>query len=307
MMSFRSVLTFALASMLSQAALAQVSVRDDLGRIVHLKTLPQRIVALAPFLTEIVYALGAGERLVGVSSLSTYPPEATKLPQIATGAAFGVSQLAPLKPDLVLAWRDGTRTQDIEVMNAFGAQVFVAQARTLEDVPRLLNLIGTLTGRDATAVVKAYEGKLEALRRGNAGKPKVAAFVEIWNRPLTTVSGFHFMSEALEICRAENVFKDLDGSAPQVSYDEVYERNPYVIVGAGSATNAEEFRSNWTVRQALAAVKENRLVFVDADSFQRPTPRTPDGIALLCSAIDTVRPATREAAQPARRPSQYGM
>jgi iron complex transport system substrate-binding protein len=298
-------------------AAAQVSMRDDLGRTVQLKKKPERIVTLAPFLTEAVYAAGAGDRLVAVSKLSDYPPEASKLPQLGTGAEFSLTQLATYKPDLVLVWTGGMRRNDVENIHAFGATVYAASARTLEDVPRTLRAIGLLTGNDVSAVVDAYESKVEKLRRENQGKTRVAAFLELWNRPLTTISSNHFMAEALEICHADNVFKDLEGSAPQVTIDELYEKNPFVIIGAGSATNAEEFRSNWNVRQGLRAVKENRLVFVDSDAFQRPTPRTPEGIALLCNALDEVRPQgprqpqQREAAPNAptatQRPSQFGM
>ncbi len=273
-----------------------------------MKHVATRIVTLAPFLTEIVFAVGAGDRVVGVADLSTYPPEAMSLPKVPTGAHFALDRLALIKPDLVIAWRDGIRRDDIERITGFGAVVFAASARSLEDVPRLMKTIATLTGNDASAAIAAYERKIEVLRRDNAGKPRVGAFLEIWNRPLTTISGNHFMSEALEICRADNVFKDLDGSAPQVTWEEVYEKNPYAVVGAGSASSEDEFKSNWTVRQALAAVKANRLVFVDADSFMRPTPRTPDGIALLCAGLDKIRPAApREAARSRERPSQYGM
>ena len=289
-------------------ASAQLSVRDDLGRAVSLKKVATRIVTLAPFLTEMVYAAGAGDRVVGVSKLSEYPPQVAKLPQLATGADFNLEHLAMLKPDLVMVWRDGMRRDEVERISAYGATVFVAQARTLEDVPRLLKAIGLMTGQDVAGVVRDYEERLEGLRRANANKPKIGAFLELWNRPLTTISGTHFMSEALEICRAENVFKDLTGSAPQVSWDELYERNPYVIVGAGSAANSQEFRANWTVRQALDAVKADRLVFVDADSFQRPTPRTPDGVAELCTGLDKVRPQLAQPPpRPQQRPSQYGM
>ena len=300
-------------------ALAQVSLRDDMGRTVHVKKKPERIVALAPFLTEAVYAAGAGDRLVAVSKLSDYPAEASKLPQLGTGAEFSMTQLATYKPDLVLVWTGGMRRNDVENIQAFGATVYAASARSLDDVPRLLRAIGLLTGNDVSAVVNAYEAKLDQLRRDNAGKTRVAAFLELWNRPLTTISANHFMAEALEICHADNVFKDLEGSAPQVTIDDLYQKDPFVIVGAGSATNDAEFRSNWNVRQGLKAVKENRLVFVDSDAFQRPTPRTPEGIALLCKGLDDVRPKGRQPQQPqspqqaapnappAQRPSQYGM
>jgi len=279
-----------------------------------MKKKPERIVTLAPFLAELAFAAGVGEQLVAVSELSDYPPAAQKLPQIGTGAKFSLTQLATYKPDLVLAWRDGIRREDIERINAFGATVYAASARSLDDVPRLLQVIGVMTGNNVAPAVDEFERKIEKLRLDNAGKPRVAAFLELWNRPLTTISGTHFMTEALDICRADNVFKDLAGSAPEVTIDELYEKDPFVIVGAGSATNVDEFRSNWSVRPGLTAVKANRLVFIDSDAFQRPTPRTPEGIAQLCTALDSVRPKGPRQQQPrqavpnpSQRPSQYGM
>jgi iron complex transport system substrate-binding protein len=292
------------------AAAAQVSIRDDLNRPVFVRSKPQRIVTLAPFLTELVYAAGAGDQVVGVSKLSDFPPDARKVSQVGTGAEFSLPQLATFKPDLVLAWRDGIRKEEVERISAFGATVFTASARSLDDVPRLLKAIGLLTGNDVTAVVAEYEAKIERLKFENATKRRVSAFLELWNRPLTTISGTHFMTEALDICRADNVFRDLPGSAPQITMDELYEKDPYVIVGAGSATNIDEFRSNWNVRQGLNAVKDNRLIFVDTDTFQRPTPRTPEAIAQLCLSIDSVRPAGPRQPVPSaatQRPSQFGM
>jgi iron complex transport system substrate-binding protein len=275
---------------LESAAAAEISLRDDLDRPIRLKQPARRIVTLAPFLTELVFAAGAGERVVGVSAYSDYPPEAQRLPQVSTAAGYSIERIAALEPDLVLAWRDSARPEDIERIGRFGAAVYVASARRLDDVARLLKAIGELTGREVEAVALDYRHKLDRLRRANAGKPRLAVFLEIWNRPLTTISGRHFINESLEICGAENVFKDLEGVAPLVSWEQVYARDPEVIVGAGSAANAEEFRVNWRIRDTLAAVKAGRLVFVEADTIQRPTTRTPEGIATLCDRLDRVRP-----------------
>lgn len=279
-----------IALQITASVAAPIALRDDLDRPVELKHAARRIVTLAPFLTELVFAAGAGERVVGVSAYSDYPPEAKRLPQVSTAAGFSIERIAALEPDLVLVWRDSSRPEDIERIGRFGAAVYVATARRLDDVARLLKAIGELTGRDVAAMAGDYERKLEGLRRANAGKPKLAAFLEIWNRPLTTISGRHFINEALEICGAENVFKDLDGVAPLVSWEELYARDPEVIVGAGSAANAEEFRANWRIRDTLAAVKADHLVFVEADTIQRPTTRTAEGIARLCERLDRVRP-----------------
>ena len=279
-----------IAFQITSSAAAPISLRDDLDRPVELKQAARRIVTLAPFLTELVFAAGAGERVVGVSAYSDYPPEAKRLPQVATAAGLSIEGIAALEPDLVLAWRDSTRPEDIERIGRFGAAVYVARARRLDDVARLLRVIGELTGREVGEVARDFERKLAGLRRAHAGKPKLAAFLEIWNRPLTTISGRHFINESLEICGAENVFKDLDGVAPLVSWEQVYARDPEVIVGAGSAANAEEFRANWRIRDTLAAVMADRLVFVEADTIQRPTTRTADGIATLCDRLDRLRP-----------------
>ena len=268
---------------------AEISLRDDLDRPVQLKQPAQRIVTLAPFLTELVYSAGAGERVVGVSAYSDYPPQAKRLPQVGTAVSFSMEGVAALRPDLVLVWRDSVRPEDIERMTRFGAAVFVAQARKLSDIPRLLERIGALTGRDVSAVTSAFESALERLRREHAGKRRLSAFLEIWNRPLTTIAGEHFINEALAICGATNVFGDLDGVAPLVSWEQVYARDPEVIVGAGSAASADEFRANWRNRGTLAAVKAGRLLFVAPDTIQRPTARTPEGIARLCEGLDRLR------------------
>jgi len=302
--TFRALLIAALFAV-AVPTHAQLTFKDDLNRALILKAPAKRIVTLSPSLTELVYAAGAGDLVVGVDSLSDYPPEARKVAQVPTGDKFTIEAIAAIKPDLVFAWREGIRRDDIERITAFGATVFVAQARNLSDIPRLLEIVGRMTARDTTPQVSDFELRLEAVRRANAGKPRMSAFLEIWNRPLTTISGNHILSEALEVCRAENVFRELPGSAPKVSWDDVAREDPYVIVGAGSASSVEEFKSNWQIRAGLSAVRADRLVYLESDAIQRPTPRTPEGIAQLCAVLDEVRnPATAKAKTiPATRPT----
>ena len=272
------------------AAGAAIALTDDLGREVRLESPARRVVTLAPFLTELAFSAGAGANVVGVSAYSDFPPQAARLPQVATAAGLSLERIAALRPDLILAWKDGVRPEDVARLAGFGAAVYVADGRTLEDVPRVLRAIGRLTGHDAAAAARAYEGELAALRREYAGRPRVSAFLEIWSKPLTTVSGRHFMNEALTICGADNVFADLPGVAPLVSWEELYARDPQVIVGVGSADNARDFAARWKLHGTLSAVKSGRLVYVDPDRLQRTTARTPAGITQLCAAIDRVRP-----------------
>ena len=269
---------------------AAILLKDDLGREVRLARPAQRIVTLAPFLTELAFSAGAGARVVGVSAFSDYPPQARKLPQVASAAGLSLEAIAALRPDLVLAWKDSVRPEEAERIAGLGPAVFVAEGRTLSDVPRLLGAIGSLTGEDTRATGRAYEARLERLRRRYAARAPLRVFLEIWHRPLTTISGRHFMNEALSICHAENVFADLPGVAPEVSWEELYARDPAVIVGIGSAPAAASFRADWRSHATLSAVRGDRLVFVPPDRLQRPTVRTPDGIEQLCEALDAQRP-----------------
>jgi iron complex transport system substrate-binding protein len=285
--AFACAFTILLAS--APAAAAPIALTDDLGRAVTLPAPARRIVTLAPFLTELVFAAGAGDRVVGVSAYSDDPPEERRLPVVSSAIGVSLEQVAVLKPDLVLAWRDSFRPQDAERIGRFGAAVFIVTGRRLDDVPRMLGAISTATGTDVTAVVASFQAEVAALRSAYAAKRPVEAFVEVWHRPLTTISGRHFMNDALELCGGRNPFKERAGVARQVAWEELYERNPFAIVGAGSAASEAEFRANWKARPTLDAVKHDRLVWVDADTIQRPTTRTPEGIKRLCERLDKVR------------------
>lgn len=281
-------------------AAAEVAVVDDAGRTVRLAAPARRVVTLAPFLTELAFSAGAN--VVGVSAHSDYPAAARALPQVASAVALDIESTAALRPDLVLAWRDSVRPEDLERLAPFGIAVFVAQARRLDDVPRLLRAIGALTGRDMAGAAGEYSGRLASLRSAHASLPRVAVLLEIWHKPLTTIAGPHWMNEALEVCGAENAFADLPGVAPAISWELVHARDPMVVVGAGSAPSAQQFHANWKPRATLAAVKHGRMIWVDGDLIQRPTLRLAAGVSELCAGLDRVRAAQkRMPATPAAR------
>jgi iron complex transport system substrate-binding protein len=274
---------------------ASISLTDDVGRQVTLQAPARRIVTLAPFLTELVFAAGAGDRVVGVSAYSDYPEQARKLPVVSSAAGVSLEQVAALKPDLLLAWRDSFRPEWGERLASFGIAVFIASGRRLDDVPRLLKVIDNAAGVDSSKVRERFDAEVASLRASYAQKRRVDAFLEVWHRPLTTISGQHFMNDALELCGAGNLFKERAGVARQVSWEEVYRVDPYVVIGTGSASTESEFRANWKARPTLAAVKADRLVWIDADTIQRPTTRTPQGIRQLCERLDAVRSLGRSA------------
>jgi iron complex transport system substrate-binding protein len=278
-----------LAFCITVSAAASIAVTDDLGRKVELAQPAQRIVTLAPFLTELAFAAGAGARVVGASAFSDYPPEARGLPEVASSAGIAFESLAAARPDLVLAWADTVRAEDVARIEGLGPRVFVARARHLDDAPRLLQTVARMAGLDASAQSATYRARIDALRRQHRSLPPVTALVEIWSQPLTTIGADHWIDEALATCGARNAFADMPGVAPLLDWELVYSRDPFAIVGMGAPSKRAQFESRWALRPALAAVRAKRLIYVDADLLQRPTLRLADGVASLCEGLDRLR------------------
>lgn len=289
MKAFGRAIAAAVLAAAALAARAEIVLTDDLGRRVALARPAQRVVTLAPSITEAAFAVGSGTRVVGVSAWSDHPPAAARLPVVSSATSLDLEALAKLAPDLVIAWKDSFRPADIARLEALGARVFVVHSRTLEGIPRLLAVTAALTGGDALAATRDYASRLAALRARHAGKPRVRVFLEISHRPLMTVAGGHFMNEALEACGAENAFADLAEVAPQVSWEELFARNPRAILGTGPEEGEAAFRRDWSARAGLDAVRGGRVAYVGSRALGRPSPRVVEGIEALCAAVDRVR------------------
>lgn len=272
------------------ATSAPIQVTDGLGRPVSLPAPAVRVVTLAPSITEVAFAVGAGNKVVGVSAWSDWPAAARRLPVVATASGIEWESLARLQPDLVIAWEDGFRLADAARLEALGARVFVARSRSLDDIVPLLGAVARLTGGDGGPPTRAFEMSLAALRARHAGKATVRVFLEVSHRPLLTAGRGHFLSEALAVCGAENVFGDRPEAAPAVSWEAVFARNPDAVIGTGALAQGETaFRSSWQARPALAAVQQGKLAYVGSAALGRPSPRVVEGIASLCEAVDWLR------------------
>ena len=250
---------------------------------------PSRVVTLAPFITELAFDAGIGDRVVGVSAYSDYPPAARALPQVSSANGFAIEAIAVLKPDMAFVWRDSVKPEEIERLQSLGIRVVVVSARTLDEIPHALETIGEAAGVDVSARARGFRDRIARLRSTYAGRRRLDAFLEIWNKPLTTIAGRHYMNDALEVCGARNVFADLPGVTPVVPWESVHARDPEVVVGAGSAGNSATFEAGWRDRPTLSAVKNHRLVYVHPDTIQRPSLRIVEGIAELCEGLDRVR------------------
>lgn len=270
--------------LLALPAHAAIRVVDDAGQALEFAHPPQRIVALTPHLTELLFAVGAGAQLVGVDSASDYPQAAQALPRVGDFSRINFERILALKPDLVLVWAGGNRAADIHGLRQMGLPVLQTQATRLDDVARLLRLIGQASGhaQEGEAAAQDFLARLATLRTRAARHPPIRVFYQVWDRPLMTVGGTHWISDALVLCGARNVFADLQGLAPVVSPEAVLQRAPVLIV---SGSDAPDMRRRWQRFTGLPAVKNQAFARVDADRLHRPTPRLLDGVAELCAVV----------------------
>ena len=273
------------------AAAQAVAARDDEGTRIALTAPAQRIVTLAPFLTEIAFAAGAGAAVVGVAAYSDEPAAARQLPRVGDAARADRERIAALAPDLVLAWASGNRRGDIEWLRGRGVAVFVAEPRALDDVARLLREVGRLAGSEAgEAAARAFAGSVAQLRARYGSAVPLPVVYEIWPRPLVVAGGRHLIGDAIRTCGGANVFEHETALAPAVSLEALAARRPRLVAGGRASGNgARAFVEWWQQELARLPGWQPRLAWIDPDLLQRQSPRVLAGVEQLCAAIDAAR------------------
>jgi iron complex transport system substrate-binding protein len=254
---------------------------------------PPRIVSLSPHITELLFAAGAGDRIVGVDDLSDYPPAAAAIAHVGEVSALDIEALLKLKPTLVLVWESGTPERRRAELERLNLRLYVTEQRHLDDIGASLIEFGRLAGTAATAEAAArqYREDLQRLRARYAARPKLSVFYQVWDRPLYTLSGKQVLSEVLDVCGGENIFSDLSVLAPAVDREAVLARNPdVIIIGASGADGARQVR-DWDRFPALNAVKAHRVYNVDPSLTGRMSPRILDGVQAICGLLDQARAA----------------
>ena len=268
-----------------------VQVVDDLGNLVSLPQPAQRIVSLAPHITETLFAAGAGEQVVAVVSHSDYPEAAQRLPQVGTYTNVNIELLLSFKPDLVVAWQSGNGPRLINRLRELGLPLYVTNPQTPEDIAGNLINFGIISGNSATAraVGAKYSAKLQTLRRNYAGRRKVSTFYQVWNDPLVTVNGNHLISRLITLCGGHNVFAELPTLAPRINPESVLVADPEAIIASGMGEGRPDWLDMWLTWPGLRAVNRRHLFYIPPDIVQRHSPRILEGAALLCKQLEQVR------------------
>jgi iron complex transport system substrate-binding protein len=250
---------------------------------------PPRLLSLAPNLTEITYAAGAGSLLVGTVEYSDYPAAAKKVPRVGNAWRVDVEAVLALHPDVVLAWATGTPEPTIAKLRALGLNVVDVATQSLADVPAAIRQLGRVAGTEATAerAARDFESRVAHERAQYANRPPLTVFIQVDDDPIFTVNGRSVISEIVTLCGGRNVFADLPQLAPPISAEAVLAADPQVIVSTDD-TIADP-RAQWQRWPRMRAVRMDAVYSLPSDFVTRASPRLAEGVAVTCAALEKAR------------------
>jgi iron complex transport system substrate-binding protein len=263
-----------------------ITLVDDAGDTIRLATPPRRIVSLNPVITELVFTIGSGERLVGRTRECDFPPEAARVPDVGAWLPPNVEAVLARDPDLVLLYQSPSTDAAIARLRALHVPAAAFRTDRLGDISRLARVLGPALGAEpaATELATRYDSSLAALRRGPGRDTLGPVALVAWDNPLIVLGAGSFVSEMVELAGARNLFADLRASSAPMSLEVLAARSPRIVLVAG--TKAGGFaRPEW---RTVAALRERRLVLLADPALQRPSPRAPGAIAALRQTLDSV-------------------
>jgi iron complex transport system substrate-binding protein len=279
---------FACLGLAGPLAAAAVTITDDDQHTVQLASSSPRIVSLAPGATAMLYAAGAGARIVGTSDYSDEPEAARQLERVGDSRSFDLERILALHPDVIVIWSGGTSSAQIACLEQLGLPVYHHRIERLHDMPDSLRRLGELAGTQPQAQQAAarLEQRIAALaeryRAANGG----TVLIQIWDHPIYTVGRLELMSDVLQLCGYHNLYQDLTAPGPVVSLESVLARDPQTILAVGSdARSAEEWIEQWRAYPTMRAVRNGALVPWSDPRLSRLGPSMLDAAEDLCSAL----------------------
>ncbi|MCM5681542.1 cobalamin-binding protein [Schlegelella sp. S2-27] len=291
-----AVMGFVMAVALPAPARAEpVSVVDDHGHLVTLPAPARRIVSVAPHVTELLFAAGGGERIVGAVEFSDYPAQARAIRRVGDNKALDLEAVAALKPDLVVVWRHGNAQRQLDKLRGLGIPMYQSEPKRLGDIGPALERLGRLMGTEAVArrEARAFAAGLAGLRTQYAQRSPVRVFYQVWRSPLMTLNDTHMVSDVIRLCGGVNVFGDLQALVPTLNEEAVLQADPEVILtaamGATSSKRPLDDLEGWKRFGGLQAVARGNLYAIDGDLLNRPTPRLLQGAQRVCEVMDEAR------------------
>jgi len=257
---------------------------DDFGDPVVVKNVPARVVSLNPATTDLVFALGAGNRLVGRTHWDLYPAEAKNVPDLGSGLRPNIEAVLGARPDLVILYASEDNRNAASELRAAGVNTLSLRIDHIEDFHRATRLIAQLLGDSARGklVSDSVARTLERVRNATASLPKPGVFWHIWDAPLITIGRGSYMHELIEIAGGTNIYGDMSEPSPTVSMEDVFRRNPeYIITGPeGVVKISGDVR--WSAAQA---VRNRRIIVLDTTIVGRPSVRLGEAALSLAKLL----------------------
>ena len=272
---------------------ARAAIVDDIGARVALTAPARRIVSLSPGATELLFAAGAGDRIVATVTGADEPAAARRIERIGDANALVFARLTALKPDVVVVWHDLIGDGILESLVKLRIPVYSVSVGGLADMPGTVRRLGTLAGTGAAAetAARGLEAKVARLppkpaaRAGAGARPPLRAFFMKWAEPLYTVGSRHVMSDALARCGARNIFDDIDFPVPIVEFEQIRKRDPEVILMAAPPVTARDWRERWAGFPDVDAVAKRQMIAYTDPRLDRMGPSALDAVADLCKLI----------------------
>jgi iron complex transport system substrate-binding protein len=282
-------------TLVAGAGQAAITVVDDLGNKVTLQQPARRVISMSPHLTELLFAAGGGERIVGAMNFSDYPEAAKKIPLIGSNSQIDLERVLALKPDLLVVWQSGNTARQLEQLRQLGIPMFYSEPHQLDEVAQTLTRFGELlgTGPAAQAAAADFRGQLARLAGQYRQRPVVRVFYQIWDKPLYTLNGKQIVSDAIRLCGGENIFAKLKVVAPSVSMEAVLQENPEAIIGGDQHDPADAGLNIWKPYKGLLAVQRGNLFNLGGELLTRAGPRMVLGAADLCAKLELARQRRR--------------
>lgn len=288
--SIWTVLLFALTGLLASAQ-AAISVTDDMGNLITLQRPAQRIISLSPHVTEMIFAAGGGERIIGTVNYSDYPAAAKTIPRVGDNRQLDIERIIAMKPDLLVVWMHGAFERQLEVLRKSGIPYYFSEPHKLEQIPQALEKLGILFGTEKIAQVSAnaFRQQLTQLATRYQKASTVRTFYQVWGKPIFTLNDQNIVSDVLRVCGGQNVFGHLAAAAPTLSTEAVLQENPELIISGDSANQGVSGIEQWKMFSSMLAVKNHNLVAIDGDQLNRAGPRIIEGAKAVCEAMDKAR------------------
>ena len=266
---------------------------DMLGRQVAVPEGPLRLVSLAPSLTEIVFALGRGDWLVGVTEFCDYPPAARSRPKVGGTATPNAERIVQLRPSLVLITADGNPLHTVARLGELGLPVFAVTPESLPGILTSIQVLGRVLRADGAAagLVQGIQDRVAAVRRAVQGRPRPRVLYLVWPDPLVAAGPGTFVNDLLEVAGGENIVRERTVPYPHLGWEEVVGRAPEVILVSAHrdqdrpAAGGSALRTTWSRWQSIPAVRSGRILEVPSDTILRPGPRVVEGLEELARAI----------------------